>query len=125
MKIQFNTDANIHGTEALADEVSESIEHALDHYTSHITRVEVHISDESKGKSGPHDHRCMLEARLEGRQPVAVTDHAATLNQAVSGAAKKLAHRLETVVGRLQDHRPKASGLPEKADEADLDVDEI
>lgn len=127
MKIQFNTDANIHGTEALADRVSESIEHALDHYQSHITRVEVHISDESKGKSGLHDHRCMLEARLEGRQPVAVTEHAATLDQAVNGAAKKLAHRLESVVGRLQDHRPKASGLPVEEVEldADLDLDEV
>ncbi|BCD99348.1 HPF/RaiA family ribosome-associated protein [Marinagarivorans cellulosilyticus] len=121
MKIQFNTDANIHGTEELAARVSDSIEHALDRYQSHITRVEVHISDESKGKSGLHDHRCMLEARLEGRQPVAVTEHAATLDQAVNGAAKKLAHRLETVLGRLQDHRPKASVLP--VDETELDVD--
>lgn len=29
-----------------------------------------------------HIQRCMLEARLKGRQPVAVTDHAATLERA-------------------------------------------
>jgi ribosomal subunit interface protein len=112
MKIQFNTDANIHGTEALAAQVTASVEQALDHFKEHITRVEVHLSDESKGKSGLHEQRCMLEARLEGRQPVAVTDHAETLEQAVNGAAKKLAHRLDSTLGRLKEHRKNTSGLP-------------
>lgn len=112
MKIQFNTDANIHGTEALAANVSASIEQALEHYKEHITRVEVHLSDESRGKSGQHDQRCMLEARLEGRKPVAVTDHAVTLEQAVDGAAQKLAHMLESTLGRLQNRRDKSAVLP-------------
>ena len=112
MKIQFNTDANIHGTEALAAQVTASVEQALGHFKEHITRVEVHLSDESKGKSGLYDQRCMLEARLEGRQPIAVTDHAETLEQAVNGAAKKLAHRLDSTLGRLKEHRKKTSGLP-------------
>lgn len=71
MKIQFNTDVHIHGTEALAAQVSASIEQALERFDEHITRVEVHLSDENAGKSGQHDQRCMLEARLEGRQPAA------------------------------------------------------
>ncbi|WP_051676318.1 HPF/RaiA family ribosome-associated protein [Polaromonas glacialis] len=112
MKIQFNTDVNIHGTEALAAQVSASIEQALERFDEHITRVEVHLSDENAGKSGQHDQRCMLEARLEGRQPVAVTNHAATLEQAVQGAAQKLAHLLDSRLGRLHDHREKTSGLP-------------
>ena len=112
MKIQFNTDANIHGTEALAAQVNASVEDALGHFKDRISRVEVHLSDESKGKSGLHDQRCMLEARIEGRQPVAVTDHAETLEQAVNGAVKKLAHRLESTLGRLKDHRKKTTGLP-------------
>ena len=108
MKIQFNTDVNIHGTEALADRVSASVEQALEHFKHHITRVEIHLSDESRGKSGQHDHRCMLEARLEGQQPVAVTHHAGTLDQAVEGASEKLAHLLESKLGRLHDRRDKA-----------------
>lgn len=47
----------------------------------------------------------MLEARLEGRQPVAVTDHAATLEQAVQGAANKLVRLLDSTLGRLHEHR--------------------
>jgi ribosome-associated translation inhibitor RaiA len=117
MKIQLNTDAHIHGTEALAAQVSTSIEEALEHFKEHITRVEVHLSDENSGKHGQHDQRCMLEARLEGRKPVVVTDHAATLEKAVDGAAKKLAHLLESTLGRLHDHREKSSTLPLSGDE--------
>jgi len=112
MKIQLNTDVNIEGTEALAAQVSATVEQALARFDQHITRVEVHLSDENGGKSGQQDQRCMLEARLEGRQPLAVTDQAATLEQAVHGAAQKLAHLLNSTLGRLHDHREKTSGLP-------------
>ncbi|MDQ6627535.1 MAG: HPF/RaiA family ribosome-associated protein [Pseudomonadota bacterium] len=112
MKIQLNTDVHIDGTEALAAQVTASVEHALKRFSEHVTRVEVHLSDENGDKSGQHDQRCMMEARLEGRQPVAVTEHAATLEQAVHGAAQKLAHLLDSTHGRLHDHREKTSGLP-------------
>lgn len=112
MRIQLNTDVNIEATEALAAQVSATVEQALARFREHITRVEVHLSDENGAKGGQHDQRCMLETRLEGRQPVAVTEHAATLEQAVHGAARKLAHLLDSTLGRLHDHREKTSGLP-------------
>ena len=112
MKIQLNTDVHIDGNEALAAQVSATVEQALDRFSEHITRVEVHLADENAGKNGQKDHRCMLEARLQGRQPVAVTEHAATLAQAVEGAAQKLAHLLDSTLGRLQEHR----GEPGKRD---------
>jgi ribosome-associated translation inhibitor RaiA len=111
MKIQFNTDVNIHGTEALAAQVSATVEQALKRFEEHVTRVEVHLSDENAGKSGQHDQRCMLEARLKGRQPVAVTEQAATLEQAAHGAVQKLEHLLDSTLGRLHDHREKTSGI--------------
>ncbi len=112
MKIQLNTDVHIDGTEALAAQVDATVKQALERFSAHITRVEVHLSDENGGKSGQQDQRCMLEARLEGRQPVAVTEHAATLEQAVHGAAQKLARLLDSTLGRLHDHREKTSGAP-------------
>ncbi len=112
MKIQFNTDVNIKGTEAFAAKVSATIEQALARFKDHVTRVEVHLSDENASKNGTLDQRCMLEARLEGRQPVAVTEHAATMDQAVQGAAHKLARLLESTLGRLHSHRDDVSGLP-------------
>ena len=69
----------------------------------HITRVEVHLSDENSNKKigTGDDKRCLLEARLTSRQPIAVSHQAATLEQAIDGAAKKMRHSLETVLGRL------------------------
>lgn len=110
MKIQINTDVHIDGNEARAAQVSATVEHALQHVSEHVTRVEVHLSDENGAKSGQRDQRCMLEARLEGRQPVAVTDQAATIEQAVNGAARKLARLLDSTLGRAHDHRDKSSG---------------
>jgi ribosomal subunit interface protein len=101
MKIQVNTDDNIEGREALAEQVSATVENALRRFKDQITRVEVHLGDENAGKSGQRDQRCMVEARLEGRQPVAATALAPTLGQAVQGAADKLARQLETQLGRL------------------------
>jgi ribosome-associated translation inhibitor RaiA len=108
MQIQINTDTHIVGNEALTTQVTATLTHTLERFSRHITRVEVHLSDENGDKSGPRDHRCMLEARLESRQPVAVTDSAATVDQAVHGAAHKLANVLDTTFGRLHERRDKS-----------------
>lgn len=120
MKIQVNTDAHIEGHERLAAHVSATLEHALKRFVDHVTRVEVHLSDENGDKSGPHDQRCMLEARLEGRQPVAVTEHAATQEQAVNGATQKLVRLLDSTLGRLQAQRDKAPDPATFTTEPDL-----
>ena len=105
MQIQMNTDGNIEGHEALATQISSVVESALNRFSDHITRVEVHLSDENSGKKGGQDDmRCVLEARLEGRQPIAVTHQAATVDQAVDGAADKLNSLIESTLGRLRDH---------------------
>ena len=112
MKIQINTDVNIQSNEALTTLVQDAIHHALSRFAEHITRIEVHLSDENAAKNGQRDQRCMMEARLEGRQPVAVTEQAPAMAQAVQGAAQKLAHLLSSALGRLHDHKEKTSGLP-------------
>ncbi|RIK60088.1 hypothetical protein DCC62_28355 [candidate division KSB1 bacterium] len=105
MQIQINTDSNIAGREKLAAHFKAVVQDALSRFSAQITRVEVHLSDEnSHKKGGDDDKRCMLEARLEGLQPIAVTHQAATLDQAVDGAAEKLKKSLEHTLGRLHDH---------------------
>ena len=81
------------------------VRNALARFSAHITRVEVHLGDENAGKHGRDDKRCMMEVRLERRQPVAVTHHAETVVQAIDGAADKMAHLLEHALGRLHNHR--------------------
>ena len=112
MQIQINTDRNIEGHEALTAHVSGIVENALSQISDHITRVEVHLSDESSHKNSLNDKRCVMEARLEGRQPVAVTHQAATLAQAVDGAADKLARLIESTLGRLHDQKNRRTDPP-------------
>jgi len=104
MTIQLNTDHNIAGVEALKEHVSATITGDLHRFSEHITRVEVHLSDENSHKNGQDDKRCMLEARLKGMQPIAVTCHAGSINQALNGAIDKLKASMDTVLGRLKDH---------------------
>jgi hypothetical protein len=54
----------------------------------------------------------VMEARLEGRLPVAVTHQAATLDQAVEGAAHKLARLIESTLGRLHDQASRRTDPP-------------
>jgi ribosome-associated translation inhibitor RaiA len=104
MQIQINTDRNIDGREALTDHLRGVVESALSRFSEHITRLEVHLSDENSDKKDGNDAmRCMLEARIEGRQPIAVTHQAASLDQAVDGAAGKLTRLIESDLGRLRD----------------------
>jgi ribosome-associated translation inhibitor RaiA len=112
MQIQINTDHNIEGHEALAAQVRGAVENALIRIRDHITRVEVHLSDENSDKGGQNEKRCVMEARLEGRQPVAVTHQAETLNQAVDCAADKLARLIESTLGRLHDQASRRTDPP-------------
>ena len=122
MQIQINTDRHIEGHEALAAQVSGVVESALSRISDSITRVEVHLSDENSAKKGGNDDiRCVMEARLEGRQPSAVTHQAATVDQAVAGAAEKLTRMIESTLGQLRDEKrrrtdppPPGADLPEE-----------
>ncbi len=102
MHIEVNTDRNISGDESLSRSVEEIIERILARFAAQITRLEVHLSDEnSTSKSGVVDKRCLLEARLAGRDPTSVSDLALTVEQAVTGAAHKMVSLLESELGKL------------------------
>lgn len=104
MKIQFNTDKTISGDERQQKYFTSLMDEELKKYQSHISRIEVHLSDQNGKKEGVNDILCLLEARLEGRQPMAVSHQDDTVELAVSGAIEKLKNALETVIGRLQNH---------------------
>ncbi|MCA1790496.1 MAG: hypothetical protein LC667_11765 [Thioalkalivibrio sp.] len=105
MHIQINTDDNINQSEAQPEQTEATINNVLARFADQVTRVEVHLSDEnSDKKSGTADIRCLLEARLEGLQPVAVTDEAATVGQAVDGAARKMRSSLDSMLGKRRKY---------------------
>lgn len=111
MQIQVNTDRNILGDETLSAEVNRAVEGALSRFADDITRIEVHLSDETSDKKtrGNDDLRCLMEVRLEGLQPIAVTHRAATSSQAVEGAADKLGRLIASSLGRLRAQRRSGS----------------
>ena len=104
MKIQINTDNHITGDVTRLDEVGTTIIETLDHLAKHVTRVEVHLSDENGKKAGIRDKRCMMEARLEGHQPMAVIAESDSLDEAINDAAEKLKSSLDHTLGRLTGH---------------------
>ncbi len=104
MTIQINTDNNLDMHETYQAQLKHLLSEELSRFDEHITRLEVHLSDKNGNKESEDDKRCMIEARLKGRQPIAVTDVANTYDQAVSGAIDKLKTSLDTILGRLRNH---------------------
>jgi ribosome-associated translation inhibitor RaiA len=104
MQIQINTDSNVTGSEVLTASSTSSISEELMKYSEQITRVEVHFSDEDVNKAGLNDKSCMVEARLAGMNPIAVTNQANTHDKAFSGALDKLKNSLEKITGRFKKY---------------------
>ena len=109
MQIQVNHDNHIKAGAELAGEVESDVASALERFTEQITRVEVHLSDVNGPKGGDDDIRCLLEARLSGLHPMAVSHQAASLEEALDGALEKLEHAIEKVVDKLHDHKGRTS----------------
>ncbi|TVS05940.1 MAG: HPF/RaiA family ribosome-associated protein [Rhodobacteraceae bacterium] len=105
MQIQVNTDNNIAGREDVVRYVESVVQSKLGAISSEITRIEVHLKDENGPKHGPDEKRCMVEARLQGRQPVSATDAADNLQSAVTGAVDKLRNVLDRAIGKARERR--------------------
>jgi ribosome-associated translation inhibitor RaiA len=104
MLIQIHTDRNVDVSDGMLQHIEAELESALSHVSDQITRVEVHLGDEIAG-SGGTNKRCMMEARLAGLQPVAVTHHAASVGEACSGAVHKLETLIESKYGRSDNRK--------------------
>ena len=86
----INTDKNLRENEAERTDLKLLIRQEMKPFIAHISRIEVHLSDENGAKSGFDDKRCMMEVRIEGRLPMAVTAHAETEDLAVAAALENL-----------------------------------
>lgn len=104
MKIIFNTDKTVDGDDRHKEFFTNQIATELDRFSDHLTRIEVHLSDKNGKKVGRNDIQCLLEARLEGKQPIAVTSIGNTNEQAVSGAIDKMRASLETILGKIKNY---------------------
>ena len=110
MHIQVNTSNGIANTEGLERWAADYLNEHLARYRQDVTSVEVQLSDQNHGaKGGSVDKRCMMEARIAGRPPVAVTNEAADQDLAFRGAAEKLGRALDHALGKLdrKEHRER------------------
>ena len=119
MQVQVNTDKAITHDASLDDHVTSVVKSAVDRFGEQISRVEVHLGDLNGAKGGAADKRCMMEARVSGLQPIAVTDHADNVRQAISGAADKLVRALDSALGKRNDvkHNVPVADLVQPEDE--------
>ena len=109
MQIQVNASNGVENKETLERWADAEIKSSLSRFVEDVTRVEIHLSDETTGKSGGGDKRCTMEARLAHHQPVAVTNDAPTLDEAFRGAAGKLKRLLEHTLAKLDHKRDRDS----------------
>ena len=110
MKVQVNTSNDIENKETLERWAGVYLNEHLARFEQDLTSIEVQMSDENHGaKGGAVDKRCMMEARVNGRAPVAVTNYAPNQDLAFRGASEKLAHALDHAFGKLdrREHRER------------------
>ncbi|UQD55795.1 HPF/RaiA family ribosome-associated protein [Flavobacterium sp. K5-23] len=96
MTVQINTDKNVEGHDSMNVYFTEELRTTLARFEDKITRIEVHLRDDNADKSGVEDKRCLIEARPENMQPVAVTNYADTTEKAFHGALDKIKKVLAT-----------------------------
>jgi ribosome-associated translation inhibitor RaiA len=108
MQVHVNS-PQMSGGESLQSWVGATVADRLDRYDEFLSRVEVHVSDENGQKSGSEDKRCQIEARPRNHQPLSVTHKAESLDLAVAGAAEKMHHALEHLIGKLTT-KPVSTG---------------
>jgi hypothetical protein len=118
MQIIVNSDHSITGDEGVTRRVESVLEATIDRFADRLTRVEVHLNDENGPKHGQQDKRCMMEARIGGIKPIAVTHKAPTLLEAIEGCADKLERALGHQLGKL--NATAGGGTAREQDIADL-----
>jgi ribosome-associated translation inhibitor RaiA len=121
MQININADKTIARHASLDEHVQSVVNAALHRFGEQISRVEVHLSDNLGQKSADGDNRCLMEARINGYQPIAVSDHAATLHQAIGGAADKLKRAIDSALGRLHDGAKRHAAVPDVIEAEDVE----
>ena len=114
MQIKINAGHHIERDAALIQEIEIAVDATLRRFQDRITRAEVYLKDENGPAAGGEDIRCVIEARPAGRRPLAVRHRAATVRQAIDGAARKLERLLDGMFGRLRSpvRGPNRQGGP-------------
>ncbi len=105
MTIQINAGDHVENNERATEYFSNLVESDLGRFTEYLTRVEVHFSDINADKAGPDDKKCVIEARVKNREPIAGTAQDESIEKAFQAALAKVKASMTTIVGKMQEHR--------------------
>lgn len=103
MIIQVNTDNHIQGKEELNNYISNLFKEKLQRFDNHLTRVEVHLSDENAGKSGADDKKCNIEARLDGIEPIFASAISDDISKAIHEGLQKIKRGIEHHLDKVKN----------------------
>jgi len=103
MTIQVNTDNHIDGKEDFASYIKDLFNEKLKRFDSHVTRIEVHLSDENAGKGGSDDKKCNIEARIESHDPIFASATSNEMHIAISEALQKIKTGIDRVLDKIKN----------------------
>ncbi len=112
MKILINSDSSIPMDAKLIRLIMAEAKELFDRFSDRLTRVEIHLSDIDRGKSGKVDKRCLVETRAAGMKPMVVTAQTREVETAVNQALRKMVRALNTSLGKQRLLRTVAKPIP-------------
>ena len=105
MQFLFNSDNQMPLGSDSAEKVEGMVATRLGRIADRLSRVEVHVSDVDGPRNGNDDKRCVIEIRPNGMRPITATDHAATVEGAVSAAADKVLTAFDRQIGKVTSRK--------------------
>ena len=104
MQVLISTDNHIAAHEQhLIRLAEEELSRSLARFADRLSRVEVHLADESARPEVRGDKRCTIEARPLRGEPVSVTGKGNAVGEALTDATRKLEGLLDNRFARLHD----------------------
>ncbi len=100
MKILINSDSSIAMDAKLVKLIMREATELLDRFSDHLTRVEIHLTDIDRGKTGRIDKRCLVEVRAAGMKPIVTSAQTREVKTAVNQSLRKTVRALNTSLGK-------------------------
>lgn len=104
MDIIINSDNNVETSIEFKNYFKGELEQKLKRFDNYITRYEVFFSDESSNKDTQNDHKCVIEARVKGKNPERVSANGDNPQSAFGAAIDKIKSVLDRVVEQQRNH---------------------
>jgi ribosome-associated translation inhibitor RaiA len=111
MQIHINTDNTIEGHSPLATHTEAVVNETLSRFSERISHVEVHLSTVNDHKKNGGEFHCLMNAQIDGHQPIVASENANSVHQAIRGAVERLRRTINSTFGRINDNAKGANPL--------------